>query len=217
LFAIAPTIHVYAGWRTEAAAAVRDNARPTREEIAMLMKSVLVALGAASVLAACTPQAPTAMAAVNDKVYTVTPDAMKVKAGIVTGEVTEMKVTERVEDGTGRVTAPAKLTGKLSLKNTSSDQTMRLVGGKISYIDMQGKPIVLEDNRTAPSIQVGGTGYSSSDRLDPGQASSHTLDAEFPVAALKAKNLKEVRLELSFIPSQFREEMLNFTVSIGGQ
>ena len=184
----------------------------------MLTKSVVLALGAsAAMLAACTPQAPTAIAAVNEKVYTVTPNAMQVKAGIVTGEVTEMKVTERVEEGTGRVAMPAKLTGKLSLKNTSTDQTMRLVGGKISYIDMQGKPIALEDSRTEPSIQVGGTGYGSSDRLDPGQAASHSLDAEFPVAALKAKNLKEVRLELSFIPSQFREEVLNFTVSIGGQ
>ena len=181
-----------------------------------MTKAVLIALGAAcAMLAACTPQVPKATAAVNDKVYTVTPDTMKVKAGIVTGEVTEMKVTERVEDGTGRIATPAKLTGKLSLKNTSSDQTMRLVGAKISSIDRQGKPIVLEDNRTAPSIQVGG--YSSNDRLDPGQASSHNLDAEFPVAALKAKNLKEVRLELSFIPSQFREETLNFIVSIGGQ
>jgi hypothetical protein len=34
---------------------------------------------------------------------------------------------------------------------------------------------------------------------------------------LKTKTLKEVRLELAFIPSQFREETLNFTVSIGGQ
>jgi hypothetical protein len=186
--------------------------------MSMFTKSVLIALGAASaMLAACTPQAPTALAAVNDKVYTVTPNTMNVKAGIVTGEVSDMKVTERVEEGTGRVATPAKLTGKLSLKNTSSDQTMRLVGGKISYIDMQGKPIALEDNRTAPAIQVGSTSYGSSDRLDPGQASSHTLDAEFPVAALKAKNLKEVRLELAFIPSQFREETLNFTVSIGGQ
>ena len=184
----------------------------------MLTKAALIALGAAgAMLAACTPQAPTAIATVNDKVYTVTPNAMKVKAGIVTGELTDMKVTERVEDGTDRIAETAKLTGKLSLKNTSSDQTMRLVGGKISYIDMQGKPIVLEDNRTAPSIQVGGSGYGSNDRLDPGQSSSQTLDAEFPAAALKAKNLKEVRLELAFIPSQFREETLNFTVSIGGQ
>jgi len=184
----------------------------------MIMKAGLIALGAASaMLTACTPSAPTAMAAVNDKVYTVTPNAMKVKAGIVTGEVTDMKVTERVEEGSGKVQTPAKLTGKLSLKNTSSDQTMRLVGGKISYIDMQGKPIQLEDNRTAPSISLGQSSYGSADRLDPGQASSHTLDAEFPVQALKAKTLKEVRLELSFIPSQFREETLNFTVSIGGQ
>lgn len=183
----------------------------------MLTKTVLVALAACAMLAACTPKAPTAMAAVNDKVYTVTPSGMKVKAGIVTGEVTEMKVTERVEEGTGRITAPAKLTGKLSLKNTSSDQSMRLIGGKIVYIDMQGKPIALEDNRTAPSVNVGGSSYGTPDRLDPGQSSSHSIDADFPVAALKAKNLKEVRLELSFIPSQFREESLNFTVSIGSQ
>lgn len=85
--------------------------------MAISTKSVLIALGAASaMLAACTPQVPTAIAAVNDKVYTVTPDAMQVKAGIVIGEVTDMKVIEGVEEGTGRVAAPAKLTGKLSLK-----------------------------------------------------------------------------------------------------
>ena len=38
-------------------------------------------------------QQPVAAAAViEDKTYTVTPAAMKVKAGIVTGDVTEMKV-----------------------------------------------------------------------------------------------------------------------------
>jgi hypothetical protein len=184
----------------------------------MLMKTGLMTLCAAALLlAACTPPAPSAVAAVNDKVYTVTPDAMKVKAGMVTGEVTEMKITERIEAGTGRITAPAKLSGKLSLKNTSADQTMRMVSARIRYIDMQGKPIALEDNRTEPSVQVAPQNYSSVDRLDPGQESIHTLDAEFPAAALKAKSLKEVRLELSFIPSQFKEETLNFRVSIGGQ
>jgi hypothetical protein len=185
----------------------------------MLIKTGLtMALGAAvAMLAACTPPVPAAVAAVNDKVYTVTPDAMKVKAGVVTGEVTEMKVIERVEAGSGRVTAPAKLSGKLSLKNTSADQSVRLLTAKIVYIDMQGKPIALEDNRTEPTIQVAGQSYGAQQRLDPGQESSHSLDAEFPVAALKAKNLREVRLELSFIPSPFKEEILNFKVSIGGQ
>ena len=43
------------------------------------------------------------------------------------------------------------------------------------------------------------------------------MDAEFPVEALKAKKLKEIRLELSYVPTPFKEEKLNFTVSIGGQ
>ena len=38
---------------------------------------------------------------------------------------------------------------------------------------------------------------------------------EFPAEALKAKKLKEIRLELAYIPSPYREESINFTVSIG--
>ena len=43
----------------------------------------------------------------------MTPASVTVQAGIVTSEVTEMKVTERVEKGSGTVVSPAKLTGML--------------------------------------------------------------------------------------------------------
>jgi len=33
----------------------------------------------------------------------------------------------------------------------------------------------------------------------------------------KAKELKEIRLELVYLPSPYKEEAVNFTVSIGGQ
>src|SRR5712692_286099 len=138
--------------------------------------------------------------------------AGKVKAGIVTGEVTEMKVTERVEKGSDRVVSPAKLTGTLKLKNTSANQTVRLVAGKILYIDAQGQPIKLEESRTEPVVKFATYG---SERLDPGQDGTQSLDVEFPAEALKAKKLKEIRLELAYIPSPYREESINFTVSIG--
>jgi hypothetical protein len=172
---------------------------------------------AVALTAGCTQKTgSTAAAAINDKVYSVTPDAVKVTAGIVTGEITDMKVTERVEDGTGRIAEPARLTGKLALKNVSTDQTVRLLGGKIVYIDAQGRPIKLEDNRAQPTIKIPST-YSASERLDPGQDATQSVDAEFPVAALKAKKLKEIRVELSYIPSAFKEENLSFGVSIGQQ
>ena len=123
-----------------------------------------------------------------------------------------MKVTERVEKGSGRVVSPAKLTGTLRLKNTSTNQTVRLVEGKILYIDAQGQPIKLEASRTEPVVKFATYG---SERLDPGQEATQSLDVEFPAEALKAKKLKEIRLELAYIPSPYREESIDFTVSIG--
>jgi uncharacterized membrane protein YeaQ/YmgE (transglycosylase-associated protein family) len=159
------------------------------------------------------PQPAATAALIEDKTYTVTPAAMKVKAGIVTGEVTEMKVTERVEQGSDRVVLPAKLTAKVVLKNSSANQTVRLVAGKIQYIDAQGQPIKLEEARTEPTLKF--ATYGSSERLDPGQEATQSLDVEFPAEALKAKKLKEIRLELAYIPSPYREETVSFAVSIG--
>jgi len=43
------------------------------------------------------------------------------------------------------------------------------------------------------------------------------VDVDFPAEALKAKKLKEIRFELAYIPSPYKEETINFTVVIGGQ
>jgi hypothetical protein len=173
---------------------------------------VTVVAGAVAVTALGCAQQPSATAAgVESRSYRVTPASVTVRAGIIAGEVTEMKVTEMVEQGSGRVLSPAKLTGTLRLKNTSANQTVHLVGGKIQYIDGQGQPIQLEAARTEPTLKFATYG---SERLDPGQEATESLDVEFPAAALKVKKLREIRLDLAYIPSAYREETVNFTVSI---
>jgi uncharacterized membrane protein YeaQ/YmgE (transglycosylase-associated protein family) len=160
------------------------------------------------------PQPAATAAVIEDKAYTVTPASVKVKAGIVTGEVTEMKVTERVEQGSGRVVSTAKLTANVVLKNSSANQTVRLVAGTIQYLDAQGQPIKLEASQSEPTLRFATYG---SDRLDPGQEATQSLDVDFPAEALKTKKLREIRLDLAYIPSPYREETVNFIVSIGGQ
>ncbi len=179
-----------------------------------LVGVMIVAAAVAAVTLGCSQQQSGTGSVIEDKTYTVTPASVKVKAGIVTGEVTEMKVTERAEKGSGRVVSPAKLTGMLKLKNSSSNQSVRLVAGKIQYIDVQGQPIKLEERRTEATLKFATYG---SDRLDPGQEATQSLDVEFPAEALKAKKLKEIRLELAYIPSPYTEETVNFTVVISGQ
>jgi len=162
----------------------------------------------------CSQQPSGPQVVIEDKTYTVTPALVTVKAGIVTGTVTEMKVTERVEKGSGTVAAPAKLTGKLVLTNSSKDQTVRLITGKLQYIDAQGQPIRVGEGRTEPVIKLATYGAET---LDPGKEATQSLDVDFPADALKAKKLKEIRLELAYIPSPYKEESVNFTVAIGGQ
>ena len=176
------------------------------------MGLTILAAAVAVIAVGCSQQPSGTAAVIEDKTYTVTPASVKVKAGIVTGEVTEMKVTERVEKGSGRVVSPAKLTGTLRLKNTSVNQAVRLVAGKIQYIDAQGRPIKLEEARTEPTLRFATYG---SERLDPGQDTTQSLDVDFPAEALKTKKLKEIRLEIAYIPSPYQEETVNFTVSVG--
>ncbi len=173
--------------------------------------TVLAAVVAVMALG-CAQQPSATAAGVEDKTYMVTPASVTVKAGIITGEVTEMKVTERVEKGSDRVVSPAKLTGTVKLKNTSANQTVRLVAGKIMYIDAQGQLIKLEAARTEPVLKFSAYG---SERLDPGQDAAQPLEVEFPAEALKSKRLKEIRLELAYVPSPYQEQTINFTVSIG--
>ena len=178
-----------------------------------IYKTTLIACAVAAALLGCTPAATNPAAAIEDKVYAVTPAAMTVKTGIVTAELTDMKVTERVEKDSGRVDAPAKLSAKLKLVNSSSDQTVRLIGGKMVYIDTQGQPIKIEEARTEPVIRF--TSMSSS-QLDPGQDATQSIDVDFPAEALKAQKLKQIRLDLVYAPTAYRQETANVIVTIGG-
>src|SRR4029077_18752072 len=100
---------------------------------------------------------------IEDKAYPVTPASVMVKVGIITGEVIDLKVTERVEKGTGRVVSPAKLTGTLRLENSSSNRTVLLVEARLLFMDVHGQPIKLEAARTETVVKFSQAG---DERLD---------------------------------------------------
>ena len=74
----------------------------------MLIRTAIAGAALAAVSAGCTqPPAPKG-AAINDKVYAVTPAEITVKGPVMSGALSEMKIVERVEDGSGRVLRPLK-------------------------------------------------------------------------------------------------------------
>ena len=178
-----------------------------------LVGMLVTAAGAAMAFGCSLPRLEVPAVVIEDKVFTVTPASVQPKAGIVTDEVADMKVAEGIEKGSGSVVSPAKLTEKLKLRNSSTDQTIRFIGGRIQFIDAQGQPIKVEEKRIEPTLRF--SSYGGAERLDPGQEATQSVDVEFPAEALKEKRLKEIRIEFAYIPSPYREETVNFAVSIG--
>src|SRR3990170_2300640 len=72
---------------------------------------IMVTLAVATITLGCSQQSARTASTTEEKTYTVTPGSVAVKAGILTGEVTEMKITERIEKSADHVVSAAKLTG----------------------------------------------------------------------------------------------------------
>jgi len=107
-------------------------------------------------------------------------------------------------------TAHCPLTHVLQIKPFNRTCTT----GRLVYIDDHGQPLKLEDARTEPTVKFSS---SSSERLDPGQETTESMDVEFPAEALKTARLKEIRVDLAYTTSPYREGTLRIPVSIGGR
>ena len=170
-----------------------------------------LAIGAA--LAGCAPPQTEKAVVIEDRVHAVSPSASAFKAGPLTGTLTDLKVIERVKQGTDRVDTPAKLNAQLKLENPSRDQTIRVIGGRLLFIDYRGEAIPLATGRTESTF-TWSSSRSATERLDPGMNETQAIDVNFPVIALKDNNLKEIRVELTYIPSAFAQNTVGFKATV---
>jgi hypothetical protein len=118
-----------------------------------LVGMLVTAAGAAMAFGCSHPRLEVPAAVVKDQVSTATPAAGPPTAGFVTGEVADIKVTEPIEKD-GSVVSPAKPTGELKLRNSSTDQPVRFFEGKIQFIDTQGKPIRSDEKQIKPTNKL---------------------------------------------------------------
>ena len=179
------------------------------------MKRIALAAAAIAALAACGQKtAETQSPQITEKVFDLAPGAIKVKSGIVGGELTNLRVTERVEEGTGRVDYGPKLAGRLVLRNLSSDQSVLIDGGKLVFADGKNAAIPAGPDATPAGVRLGESYNTTSARLDPGQELARDIDVDFPGEALKPGRLQEIRLQLKYTAAPFKRDLLEFPVRL---
>jgi len=166
---------------------------------------------AVGLLAACSKQESSQISRIEEKTFTITPRTVEVRVGALAGQLTGLAITQRVNAETGEVVYGPQLSGTLELKNTSPNQSVRLIGGAVNYLDALGKPIPLAEGRTDTRLQF--SSYSS-ERLDPGMVATHRVDVPFPALAVKESNLADLKLDLSYIPTPYHAESITLAVTL---
>ena len=171
----------------------------------------LLALG----VAACSQQQSQSTAATAqpvEKSYTLVSSA-PMKVDFLTGRFEGLTITERIDSKTKDVVDRPELRGTLKLKNESKDQSARLLGGSLVFLDAKGQVIPVGKDR-------GDTGFTFSayetQRLDPGKETSQMIDVPFPVAGLRASEIHSIRLDLNYLPSPYRAQSVDYPVSLKG-
>ncbi len=144
-----------------------------------------------------------------ERIIPLKPSITFVRASFLTGEIVGLKVVEHVQPGTEILVGSPMLEATLTLSNDSRDQSARLLGGKIEYIDAAGKLIPTAGNSFVFTI-------TTSDRLDPGQSLSQPIAIAFPPAALKLDALRDVNLELTYLPIPYHTDTVDVPVYLGG-
>jgi hypothetical protein len=148
-----------------------------------------------------------------EKAFALAPDHVSVRTAFLTGELQDLRVSERVDRGTSNVVDPPWLHATLKLKNVSADQTARLIGGRIEYMDSERKLISLAKERKDTTFSFA---TYPSDRLDPGMETSQAIEVPFPSEAVAPAKLRDIRLKLTYTPLPYKEESVTIPVSVRG-
>jgi hypothetical protein len=172
---------------------------------------VVLALG----VAACSQQqGGSAGAAVQpiEKTFTLASNT-PLKVDFLSAQLQGLTITERIDPRTKQVVDRPELRGTLKLKNDSKDQSARLLGGSLVFLDAKGQVVPVGKDRGDTSFTF--SAYETQ-RLDPGKDTSQTIDLPFPQAGLQAHEIHSIRLDLNYLPSAYRAQSVECPVSLKG-
>jgi hypothetical protein len=176
-----------------------------------MLTRITTVLAVALLVTSCAEDRATDIPRVEDKSFAITPAQVAVETGILAGQLSDLAVSERINTDTNEVIYPPQLKGRLKLRNTAEDQSVRVIEGSVKYLDASGQVIPLAKGRSDTTFQF----YSyTQERLDPGEELSHQIDIPFPATALDGTALAELRLDITYIPDPYRVETVKLPVTL---
>jgi hypothetical protein len=120
-------------------------------------------------------------------------------------ELSELKVTMKVDASSRTITQTPRLQGRYKITNVSPG-AVEVQGAIIEYIDAEGNPIAFDaGEQIVKALKLAQV-------LQPGEVSDRVLDLTIPKAAVK--DLAGIGIDLVYVPSVLKRETLTLSERI---
>jgi len=135
------------------------------------------------------------------------PPKGEVKGQAFLVELSDLKVVMTVNIASKEIVETPSLKGNIKITNKSKD-ILDIQAVTLEYLDEAGKPIPYKPDEKIVKV------YPFWKALPPEGIAEGTLDVTIPTKAIKEKSLRKIELDLVYVPSPLKREILTLTEKI---
>ena len=119
-------------------------------------------------------------------------------------ELTDLQVVTIVDTASKEIVETPGLKGHIKITNKSKD-ILDIQAVTLEYLDEAGKPIPFKPEEKIEK------GYPFWKAISPGDSTEGSLDVTIPVNAIKEKSLSKIEVDLVYVPSPLKREILTLS------
>jgi len=181
-----------------------------RWEVLMGTKKILGALivGTALIASGCPQQTKVEEPAREEVSLALKPPMIERQGPTLTIAVTDLRIVQTVEKGTGKVVVPPHLRGMMRITNRSPREAVHIETIRLEYLNRAGKAVGDATVRLTPWMVGGG------EKLEPEKALERELDVTLPEELVREKGLAAIRVAVAHVPWRTRDEVVRAAVRL---
>lgn len=136
------------------------------------------------------------------------PSKVDVKGQNFSLDISDLKVAMDVDTATKDIVDTPNLRGDVKIINTSKD-ILDIQAVTLEYLDAAGKPIPFKSGEKEAKASM------FIRAIKPGESADGSLDVTIPRDAVKDNALSRIEVNLVYVPSPIRQEVLDFSEKLG--
>ena len=168
---------------------------------------IFIGLSLAIGLFGCTKEQKTEAPKQEQITKNLVPPKAEVKGAAFLVELNDLKVVTTVNIASKEIVETPSLRGNIKITNQSKD-ILDIQAVTVEYLDEAGKPIPYKPDEKIVKV------YPFWKALQPEGIAEGSLDVTIPTNAIKEKSLRKIEVDLVYVPSPLKREILTLSEKV---